>query len=78
MEKLKPCPFCGADLVIVNTANITMEFNGKTIEMAPQKVFLHPPTKCLLDGHNIDDRNSVEKEQWNRRADDGSNFTDTR
>lgn len=68
MTKLKPCPFCGVELVGKEElwrhkeTNITKKYT----------VYFHPKTRCVLDLHRFHFYNEPWKvEAWNRRANDG-------
>ena len=65
--ELKPCPFCGAELVRKEEVwrqritNVTRKFT----------VYTHPGKGCVLDMHRFHFYNSPEKvAQWNRRVSD--------
>ena len=53
-EELKPCPFCGASLVIRN-----VQVNGQF-----ESVGLHPRNRCILAGKGY---TSDEFKAWNTR-----------
>ena len=66
--ELKPCPFCGSELVGKN------EFwrNKVTGISRMHTVYAHPANGCILEYkrfHFYAQPNDVEK--WNRRAEDG-------
>ena len=66
--KLKPCPFCGCELVGKEElwrhkiTNITKKY----------VVYTHPKRGCMLDEHRYHFYNDPKMvDAWNRRADDG-------
>ncbi len=65
---LKPCPFCGCELVAKNEI-WKSPVTGIT---KTQTVYCHPQRDCLLDYHRFHFYAYPHKEeQWNRRADNG-------
>ena len=61
MDELKPCPFCGANL----------EKRERTLPGGRKEVaFIHPENGCIILQWKIVD--VLEKQKWNRRANDGS------
>lgn len=65
---LKPCPFCGAKLVM-NEEIWRSPHTGLTHK---QKVYSHPNTNCVLDYKRLHFyANSWKVDAWNRRFEDG-------
>lgn len=68
MEKLKPCPFCGAEAMLEEIqphehimVNLPPYHGGAFVEC----------TKCTAIVSGINKEDAIET--WNRRANDGSN-----
>ena len=68
MLELKPCPFCGAELI--GREEI---WRLKSERMAKkQMVYTHPHKGCVLDYKRFHFyANPWQVEAWNRRAEDG-------
>ena len=66
MTELKPCPFCGVQLV----ASEEILRNSHTGLTHKQKVYIHPKTQCVLDYIRFHFYEHPWKvDAWNRRAD---------
>lgn len=65
MTELKPCPFCGCELIELREI-WTSRVTGRTEK---QSVYFHPKRGCVLDLHRYHFYDYPEKlKAWNRRT----------